>query len=218
MYAQIESAAGAAGRAVYGAVLPARTAVHGLDHGSLILLGTGAGFWEIFKSSPEYNDGARDPVDRWSRRVIGGLAAAHSAAAHYPFGGPPYSPFINWAKASGRAFTSPSQLLVHDQMGMMISYRGALHLMREIEMPPPPLAASPCLACTARPCLTACPVNAMVDGGPYGLAACHGHLDTAAGGECLSRGCLARRACPLSAGAGRCSEQTAHHMRYFHHP
>ena len=33
-------------------------------------------FWDIFTASPESADGAPDPVDRWSRRVVGGIACA----------------------------------------------------------------------------------------------------------------------------------------------
>jgi hypothetical protein len=215
-YRTIEQAVEAAGLTVYGVLHPARTPAKQLDSGTLVLLGTAAGFWKVFQASSEHLDGGPDPVDRWSQRVVTGLGAKLGAAPYFPFTGPPYAPFIDWALGSGRAFTSPSQMMVHDQVGMLISLRGALHFTSEFDIPPPPLAASPCEACTAKPCLSACPAGAMVDGGPYRLAACHHHLDTAAGSECLSQGCLARLACPLSAGAGRSFQQTAHHMRYFH--
>ena len=58
--------------------------------GTLVLLGPdGPGFWTIFRASPEVGDGAPDPLDRWSERVIGALAARLGAAALFPFGGPP---------------------------------------------------------------------------------------------------------------------------------
>lgn len=184
--------------------------------GTMVLFGTGPGFWAQFETTPEFRDGTADPVDRWSRRTIDALAAAWGAQARYPFTGPPYQPFVAWARASGRCFTSPSQMLVHDRLGMMISFRGALYFAHYIDLPPPPRSTSPCESCTGRPCLTACPVDALVAGGPYGVAACHDHLNTAAGASCLSGGCLARRACPLSARAARPLSQSAHHMRYFH--
>lgn len=216
MYAAAEAAAKAAGLEIYGALHPARKPVKLLDSGALILLGAAGGFWDAFTASPEFSDGAPDPVDRWSLRVVSALAGALGADPFFPFTGPPYAPFVDWALASGRAFTSPSQMMVHDQVGMLMSLRGGLHFKQEFDIPAPPLAASPCTGCDAKPCLSACPAGAMVDGGPYGLAACHHHLDTAAGSTCLSQGCLARLACPLSAGAGRSFQQSAHHMRYFH--
>ncbi|MEP1330415.1 ferredoxin [Pseudophaeobacter sp.] len=215
-YTEIETAAQAQGLQIYGALHPAVQQVSALSQGTLVLLGTGDTFWSAFTQSPEYLDGHTDPVDRWSSRTIGQLAKDLGATAYYPFGGPPYTPFINWALASGRAFTSPSQMMVHDEVGMLISYRGALHFDQSFDIPPPVLAHSPCATCAAQPCLNACPAHALVDGGPYDLAACHHHLDTPAGTPCMSQGCLARRACPLSDGAGRTFDQTAHHMRYFH--
>lgn len=215
-YAQIDAAAAHSGLMVQGALHPRRRPVKALEGGTLVLLGTAPAFWPRFTASQEYRDGAPDPVDRWSQRVIGALADALGGCAYYPFGGPPYTPFINWALASGRFFTSPSQMMVHDQAGMLISLRGALHFEQEFDIPPPPLAESPCHSCRSRPCLAACPAAALADGGPYDLAACHDYLDTSAGAGCMTGGCLARRACPLSRTAGRDPAQTAHHMRHFH--
>ncbi|WP_264212214.1 ferredoxin [Leisingera thetidis] len=215
-YPLIAAAAAQAGLVIQGALQPRRQPVQRLDGGTLVLLGTAEGFWPAFKSSPEFTDGSPDPVDRWSQRVVGTLAGELDGTAFFPFGGPPHTPFINWALASGRFFTSPSQMLVHDRSGMLISLRGALHFKQEFDIPPPPLADSPCRSCGTRPCLSACPAGALADGGPYDLAACHAYLDTSAGAGCMTGGCLARRACPLSSGAGRDPEQTAHHMRHFH--
>ncbi|KIC11661.1 ferredoxin [Leisingera sp. ANG-M1] len=215
-YAAIETAAAPAGLAVYAALHPRLRPVQALEGGTLVLLGTTGDFWPVFSASAEARDGAPDPVDRWSERVLGTLAANLGGTAHFPFTGPPYTPFINWALASGRFFTSPSQMMVHDRFGMLISLRGALHFKQEFDIPPPPLADSPCNSCPSRPCLSACPVSALADGGPYDLAACHDYLDTSAGAGCMTGGCLARRACPLSRSAGRDPEQTAHHMRHFH--
>ncbi|WP_278923517.1 ferredoxin [Pseudophaeobacter profundi] len=216
-YLQVEQVAQAQGLEIYGAFRPAeadRPAV-GLSLGTLVLLGTGGQFWPRFTKSCEYADGQPDPIDRWSTRIVTAIARDLGATAYFPFGAPPYQPFVAWALASGRAFTSPSQMLVHDRYGMLTSYRGALHFDQSFDIPPPVLAQSPCATCTSKPCLTSCPAQALVDGGPYDLAACHHHLDSPAGTPCMTQGCLARCACPLSQRAGRCSDQTAHHMRYF---
>lgn len=215
-YANISQAVHAVGLQIYGALHPQERPVKELSQGTLILLGCGAEFWPIFTSSPEYLEARSDPVDRWSTRVVGRLAADLGATAYFPFGGPPYAPFVDWALASGRAFTSPSHMMVHDEVGMLISFRGALHFDQNFDIPPPPLAHSPCATCTTQPCLNTCPAAALVECGPYDLAACHHHLETPAGVACMTQGCLARCACPLSQGAGRPIEQTAHHMRYFH--
>jgi epoxyqueuosine reductase len=53
------------------------------------------------------------------------MACDLGAKALFPFGGPPWHPFIAWAKRSGRAWESPVGFLVHDQAGLMVSYRAA---------------------------------------------------------------------------------------------
>ena len=82
-------------------------------------------FWDILTTAPEFS--APDhPVDRWSARVITALAEQVRARAIFPFGGPPYAPFPDWARRSGRAWNSPVGMLVHDTAGLLLSYRGAL--------------------------------------------------------------------------------------------
>lgn len=168
-------------------------------------------FWPILTASPEWRDGAPDPMDRWSRRVIGDLARALGLAPAFPFGGPPWMPFPRWARRTGRCHESPVKLLVHDEAGLFISFRGAL-LMPEAPAPDP--RPSPCDTCVDRPCLTTCPVGALGPDG-YDVPRCHGWLDTLEPGTGCLTGCLVRRACPV--GQGRRPEaQSAHHMRYFH--
>ncbi|TDE39028.1 ferredoxin [Antarcticimicrobium sediminis] len=214
-YDRLCRAAKAKGLIVMGALDVAATGAKGLTGGSLILLGAGAGFWPAFTTSPEAQDGGRDLVDRWSARVIGGLAPDHDATAYFPFGGPPYAPFIDWALKSGRAFSSPTGMLVHDEVGLMISYRGALHIAAPLALPAA-VAPSPCARCADRPCLTACPVGALKASAPYDVPRCHDFLDSPGGKSCMMQGCAVRRACPVSRGAGRQPAQSALHMRSFH--
>ena len=187
----------------------------GLPQGTrtLLLLGPQEpGFWPHLTESPEWQDGAVDPVDRWSRRVIGRLACDLRAKALFPFGGPPWHPFHRWATRTGRVWDSPVRLLVHADQGLMVSFRGALALTETLDLPAP--APRPCDAC-AKPCLTACPVGALTEAG-YDLPACHAFLDTPPGQDCMNSGCAVRRACPLSQSHARLPEQSAYHMRQFH--
>ena len=96
---------------------------------SVLLLGPlEPGYWPHVKSQPEW--GGADPVDRWSRRVIGGIACELGAKALFPFGGAPYHPFYQWALRTGRVWDSPVRLLVQAEQGLMVSFRGALALKR----------------------------------------------------------------------------------------
>lgn len=178
---------------------------------TLVLLGPAPGFWEVFAAAPEYADGRADPLDRWSTRVIGGHARALGGAALFPFGGPPWHPFIAWARRGGQVWDSPTGLLVHAEAGLFVSFRGALALDALLDLPAP--GQAPCPACAA-PCRDACPVDALRPDG-YDVPRCHAHLDTLAGRDCLTRGCAARRACPVGA-ASRPFRQSEFHMTAFH--
>lgn len=182
---------------------------------AIVLVGAaGARGWSAFADSPEAGDGRPDPLDRWSRRVIGALAAALGARALYPFGGPPHWPFQRWAMRAEAVHVSPLGLLIHPDYGLWHSYRGALAFAEPIAIPAFARRASPCETCVARPCLSACPVGAFAADG-YDVDACAGHLRDEEGRACMDGGCLARRACPVGAEHAHGPEQTRFHMRAF---
>ena len=194
--AELDARAARDGLAVLGAFHPEPGDGAPAGTGTLVLLGPAPGrFWPIFAASPERRDGAPHPLDRWSARVIGAMAAEIGAGAAFPFGGPPYAPFLAWARRSGAAWTSPVGLLVHARLGLFVSYRGALCLPDRLPLPPAP--ARPCDAC-AGPCRDACPAGALGAGG-YDVPACRAWLDTPAGTACFEAGCAVRRACPIGA-------------------
>ncbi len=215
MLAALEAAAEEHRLAVFGGFHP--TPEDGCPDGAktLILLGPdGPGFWAHVTAAPEWRGGGADPLDRWSARVIGDIAARLGGTALFPFGGPPYHPFYRWALRTGRAWASPVTLLVHDRAGLMVSYRGAVALPFRLSLPEPP-AQAPCRACRNQPCRAACPPLALTECG-YDVPACHAFLDTLPGRDCLSQGCRVRRACPISQAYGRLPRQSAYHMGLFH--
>lgn len=180
---------------------------------ALVLIGPqgGAGWWRHVTASPEWVNGGADPLDRWSRRVLGRIAVGLEAAALFPFDGPPWPPFQKWALQSGRMWQSPVGLLVHPQAGLWVSFRGALAVPFTVHLPE---AVQPCTGC-AKPCLGACPAGALGPDG-YDVAACHAWLDTGTGQACMTQGCAVRRACPLSQSHARLPEHSAYHMSRFH--
>ena len=175
------------------------------------LLGPGVGFWAAFTASSEYADGAVDPLDRWSKRVIGELATAWGGVSVFPSDGPPYAPFLEWAKRAGNAWVSPAGLMVHARAGLWLSFRGAVRVAGDTHAQTSP---NPCKTCADQPCLSACPVGAMA-GGAYDVPKCHEWLDGPEG-DCMARGCAVRRACPVSQSYGRMDAQSEFHMKAFH--
>lgn len=184
------------------------------DTACLLLIGPRGEGWDDIAAAPEFADGGPDPLDRWSRRVLGDWAEKLGAKALFPFGGAPFHPFQTWALRTGRMVASPIGFLCHVDQGLMVSFRGALALPfwpDGLDGPAP----DPCAACAGQPCRDACPADALTPQG-YDVAACHGWLDRRTPPDCRAEGCAVRLSCPLSAGAGRNTAQSAFHMRAFH--
>jgi hypothetical protein len=185
------------------------------DIPTIVLVGmTGREGWGAFAASPEARDGARHPLDRWSSRVIEALAGELGAKALFPFGGPPFWPFQQWARRAEPVHPSPIGILIHPRYGLWHSYRGALGFREALAVPEPAAVPSPCETCAGRWCLSACPVGAF-SGLGYDVAACAGHLKSASGADCMGGGCLARRACPVGVEHAYGPEEASFLMRAF---
>ena len=182
---------------------------------TIVLIGmAGREGWRAFADAPERRDSAPHPLDRWSRRLISGLACACGGQALYPFDGPPYLPFQQWALRADPVHISPLGMLVHREYGLWHSYRGALAFQEEFRIPQIVAEESPCEACVSRPCLSVCPVNAFSSLG-YDAPRCAAHLKSDDGADCVTSGCLARRACPVGADLRQDDDQATFHMRAF---
>jgi ferredoxin len=181
---------------------------------TLVMVGNaGPEMWRAFAASPEH-DTAADPLDRWSRRVLGELATELGAKALYPFGGPPHLPFIAWAKCAEAVAESPLGILIHPDYGLWHAYRGALAFAEVIDLPPRDERPRPCETCADQPCLSGCPVGAFSVAG-YDVSACADHLSAAAGADCMAEACRARRACPIGRDYLYAPEQAAFHMTHY---
>jgi hypothetical protein len=186
----------------------------GVPARALVLLGNvGSSLWAAFTASPEYADGPPHPLDRWSRRIGEELARACGGRALFPFGGPPHHPFQRWAQRTGTMFASPVGMLVDAQHGLWHAFRFAIALREPVDTVTPSVG-SPCMSCTARPCLHACPVNAFVEG-EYRYRQCVDYLVANPDAPCWRVGCLARHACPVGQASRYLPAQASSHMRAF---
>jgi len=213
-FEEIRAAARAEGLALTGWLHPDPS--HGApeDARTLVLLGyDGPDLWRAFQAAPEASDGAPHGLDRWSERVVTALADRFGATALFPFGGPPYQPFIRWIYAGEPLHQSRLGMSIHPERGLWLGWRGALALAARLDLPPQPETAHPCAPCDA-PCLSACPVSAFSSEG-YDAAACRAHLNSAAGAPCRAAGCLARRACPVGMAFAQAPDQAAFHLAAF---
>lgn len=186
----------------------------GRDVGTLVLVGVvGSSCWEAFQAAEEFQQ-IPNPLDRWSRRVVTELAVELGGEALFPFGDPPFLPFIRWAQRAEDVYPSPIGPLIHPEYGLWHAYRGALAFAETIAIPATNARARPCDACADKPCLTACPVGAFTADG-YDVPVCIEHIAGEGGGECLGGGCLARRACPVGVAYQYTAAQMGFHMGAF---
>ena len=182
---------------------------------SLVLLGNiGGSIWPTFSASSELADGKAHALDRWTRRIIDGIAGRLGAEALYPFGGPPWFPFQRWAQRAEPVRPSPIGILIHPDHGLWHAYRGALAFALPLDLPVMQSRPRPCDSCADRPCLSTCPVAAFRSEG-YDVATCRRHVGSAAGRTCSEGGCLARLACPVGRDLAYPPAEMAFHMAAF---
>lgn len=154
-----------------------------------------------------------ESLDDWTSRVIAPMAAALGADALYPFGTPP-PPFLTWGRRAGAGHVSPLGLNVHPVYGLWHAYRAALLFRESPDLPPAAATPHPCMSCTAKPCLQACPVSAF-NGSGYEVERCVDWLGRESGRPCMTRGCQSRLACPLGQDFAYEPAQIQFHMLAF---
>lgn len=181
----------------------------------LALIGsTGPSIWPILVRSPEYGDGQPDPLDRYTRRVLTGIAGRLGCKALFPFEGPPYHPFQQWALACGSFSRSPMGVLAHYDYGPWSGFR-AVFLSRQALAPGTPSERpGPCEACEEKPCIAACPAGALSLEAGYDVPKCRLHLEKDRTPGCWT-GCLARRACPIGQDHRQTPDNARFHMESF---
>jgi hypothetical protein len=187
------------------------------DAATVVLIGNaGPDMWAAFTAAttPSKRDNDANPLDDWTREILDTVAGVLRCRALFPFSGPPYYPFQQWALKGGGVFVSPTGPLIDPLFGLWHAYRGALVFSERLPLGTPAGGSSPCDTCADKPCLGACPVDAFVTG-RYDVPACVGHVASLAGTDCRTKGCLARRACPVGSGYVYGLDQAGFHMERF---
>ncbi|WP_104664329.1 4Fe-4S dicluster domain-containing protein [Ensifer adhaerens] len=181
---------------------------------SVVLIGNiGGSLWQPFSAwrETEPEGKSTDPLDTWSKATIEPVAAACGATAYFP-SDPPWQPFQQWAMRAEGLKPSPLGILIHPRYGLWHGYRGALGFDRPLGETGERATGHPCDNCSAKPCMSACPAEALA-GERFDVGLCRGHLCTDAGrAGCLAHGCLSRAACPVGATHRYPPEQLCFHM------
>ena len=214
---RLEEALAPSGLFVRGGFHPAREDdVPGLPDGraarTIVLAGNAGGeMWRRFRSDRPGNDAV---LDRWLKPRILRAATAADAHAIFPNQGPPFIPIQEWAQRCEAVHRSPLGILIHPEFGLWHIYRAAFLFPDRLELPGWSRLASPCESCEKKPCLQVCPADAFT---PDRFVAqnCATHLASDDGRPCLTRGCMARRACPVGRDYVYPRDAQAFHMEAF---
>ncbi|MBD9372660.1 4Fe-4S dicluster domain-containing protein [Rhizobium sp. ARZ01] len=181
---------------------------------SVVLIGNvGGSIWPAFRAwqAMQTDRGGSDPLDAWSKTVMGPVAEVIGATPWFPSDAP-WQPFQQWAMRAEGLRPSPLGILIHPQYGLWHGYRGALGFAQRLDQPISSDGVHPCDNCRGKPCLSVCPVAAVAADG-FDVPGCRDHLRTDAGRRgCMASGCLARSACPVGAEYGYSEDQLRFHM------
>lgn len=182
---------------------------------SVLLVGqAGAAPWPHFQRwLGQQARGIANPLDNWSREVIGAVARSCGARAVSP-SDRPYLPFQQWAMRAEGLKPSPLGILMHPAYGLWHAYRGALLFDDDLSLAEVHEAIHLCDTCVAKPCLKSCPVDAYSTEG-FAYQACLAHVRGPDGEPCRSGGCLDRNACPYGVAYRYPLEVQAFHMASF---
>ncbi|RUU75216.1 4Fe-4S dicluster domain-containing protein [Mesorhizobium sp. M7A.F.Ca.MR.362.00.0.0] len=191
------------------------TGSSGAPAAAVLLVGqAGAAPWPHFRRWRESQPGQiANPLDNWSREVIGAVAQDFGARAISP-SDKPYLPFQQWAMRAEGLKPSPLGILMHPRYGLWHAYRGALLFDNEIALPAVREAIHLCDSCVEKPCLKSCPADAYSAQG-FAYQSCLAHVRGPNGGPCRSGGCLDRNACPYGTKYRYPPEVQAFHMASF---
>lgn len=183
--------------------------------GTIVLVGNaGSAMWSVFDKAKDRSD--KDAMNSWTTDVLTPIASWLGCQLVFPFGGPPWYPFVSWAERCPGISKSPLGMGVHHHYGLFHAHRGAFFFNDRLTVHED-TSDNPCSICRDRPCLSACPVSAFSHadtvGSSYDYAACKDHVRT--GDRACWQGCLARKACPVGRDYHYASDHAAFHMRAF---
>jgi len=187
----------------------------------LLIGNAGQDMWQVFSKSSEFHDGNRDPMNRWTKRVLDEAAGLFEARVVYPFD-EPYWPFQRLARKAACVQPSPLGILIHSEFGLWHAFRG-LVIFKDFQEYESQIKAlthqakslnHPCDSCSEMPCLSACPVGAFT-GERLDVQSCFTHLDSGEDPNCMQLGCQARCLCPIAKEQQYESAQIKFHMKSY---
>jgi epoxyqueuosine reductase len=181
-------------------------------YAQLVLLGhVGGAVWpQVLSEAPDSAHPIDAAVQRWVARGMGAHAPGVAWECVYP--GDTALSLIRLGECAGWHHPSPFWQGVDAEWGSWFAYRAVLLANTDWPLTPRRELRSPCLDCVGKPCVAACPAQALGVDQALGLRRCREHrLQTAS--SCEER-CLARLACPVGTEHRYSADQLQHHYRH----
>jgi epoxyqueuosine reductase len=166
------------------------------DHRSLVLIGHGGR--RLWPALTAFGMKTADPVDHFSlvmtQRFIDEFLDVPPVLMLYPTG---YTiPLQQLGALAGWHYPSPLGLGINETYGVWFAYRAAFLTTLSLPAIQNPRTISPCETCHDKPCINACPVQAVRGVGKFRVPACV-DFRLQAQSVCQDR-CLSRLACPVT--------------------
>ncbi len=182
------------------------------SYARLVLLGNGGSdFWTALQRAEIQSE---HPVDDFSIQVTQHFVDTYLGETQslllYP--SEHFVPLQQLGTLAGWSHPSPLGLGINPKYGVWFAYRTAFLTTAPLPITPVAPSSSPCDSCQDKPCITACPGQAVQGVGNFSIPACATYrvTDNSACADC----CLSRMACPIGPEHRYDLEQIQYHYRY----
>jgi ferredoxin len=182
---------------------------------ALLLVGnSGPQMWQCMPA--DYRD-RRDPVDEYAFDTVTQVLSVHLQTTDWQIlfpavaeNTPPECPPLQQLGAlAGWHHPSPLGTGINDRSGLWFAYRAVVGISSPMPAAGMAETKSPCLSCSAQPCVSACPAEAISYQRMPDMHAC-ATFRLQPQSPCVDR-CEARLACPVATAKQYSKAQLAHH-------
>lgn len=165
------------------------------DYQSLVMLGHGGtALWDYIA---EHGSRSPDPFDSTSASLcadfVNQFLGSPAWVIVYP--GELHLPLGRLAELAGWGKPSPLGLTINDSYGLWIAHRAVFLVDYPVVVPPRPPFGHPCDSCVDKPCIAACPADAVSAAAGFDVVSCSEER-VLPESDCAFK-CLARNACPV---------------------
>lgn len=183
------------------------------QYSQLILIGHGGKvFWEALKATGVdlSRQEEQHPVDNFTVSTVQQFMHEEHADCAYQiiYPGTYTISLQELGKLAGWHHSSPFMVGINPTFGSWFAYRAVVLANTNLALSAPIICASPCDSCEDKPCISACPAQAL-DAGEFHLLKCVSYRQEEA--SVCKNTCVARRRCPVAIEHRYSEEQMQYH-------